>query len=127
MNLKIVEDSRGNPNALTATARKDAKRNFWQCKRLEWRARIDYTLSVAPLNTYCSQALKRAEISFLGEDEGYAARIPGFRGLIATGPQGKKRGPSWRRRWSIGLTSPSNAGWGCRHYGHPSTHWLPGV
>lgn len=40
---------------------------------------------MAPLNTYCSQALKRAEISFLGDDEGYAARIPGFRGLIATG------------------------------------------
>ena len=39
---------------------------------------------MAPLNTYCSQALKLAEITFLG-DEGYAARIPGFRGLIATG------------------------------------------
>lgn len=24
-------------------------------------------------------------MTFLGEDEGYAARIPGFRGLIATG------------------------------------------
>lgn len=40
---------------------------------------------MAPLNTYCSQALKFAEITFLGEEEGYAARIPGFRGLIATG------------------------------------------
>ena len=44
---------------------------------------------MAPLNTYCSQALKLAEITFLGENEGYAARIPGFRGLIATG--GTKR------------------------------------
>ena len=26
-----------------------------------------------------------AEVSILSEDEGYAARIPGFRGLIATG------------------------------------------
>ena len=40
---------------------------------------------MAPLNTYCGQALKLAEVTFLGEDEGYAARIPGFRGLIATG------------------------------------------
>ena len=45
---------------------------------------------MAPLNTYCNQALKRAEISFLGEDEGYAARIPGFRGLIATGATKKE-------------------------------------
>ena len=45
---------------------------------------------MAPLNTYCSQALKRAEISFLGGDEGYAARIPGFRGLIATGATKKE-------------------------------------
>ena len=40
---------------------------------------------MAPLNRYCKQALKLAEITFLGADEGYAARIPGFRGLIATG------------------------------------------
>lgn len=40
---------------------------------------------MAPLNKYCSQALKLAETTFLGKDEGYAARIPGFRGLLATG------------------------------------------
>ena len=45
---------------------------------------------MAPLNTYCSQALKRAEIRFLGEDEGYAGRIPGFRGLLATGATKKE-------------------------------------
>ena len=39
---------------------------------------------MAPLNTYCSQSLKLAEITFLAQEEGYAARIPGFRGLIAT-------------------------------------------
>lgn len=37
------------------------------------------------LDTYRRQALKLAEVSFLSEDEGFAARIPGFRGLIATG------------------------------------------
>lgn len=52
---------------------------------LERSARFGDNVSVAPLNAYCSQALKLAEITFLGEDEGYAARIPGFRGLIATG------------------------------------------
>ena len=45
---------------------------------------------MAPLNTYCSQALNHAEIGFLGRDEGYAARIPGFRGLIATGATKKE-------------------------------------
>jgi len=45
---------------------------------------------VAPLNRYCQQALKLAEITFLGADEGYAARIPGFRGLIATGATKKE-------------------------------------
>jgi predicted RNase H-like HicB family nuclease len=44
---------------------------------------------VAPLNRYCQQALKLAEITSLG-DEGYAARIPGFRGLIATGATKKE-------------------------------------
>ena len=37
------------------------------------------------LETYLRQALKLAEVSHLGEDEGFAARIPGFRGLVATG------------------------------------------
>jgi len=44
---------------------------------------------VALLNKYCQQALKRAEITFLA-DEGYAARIPGFRGLLATGATKKE-------------------------------------
>ena len=37
------------------------------------------------LDTYRRQALKLAVVSFLSENEGFAARIPGFRGLIATG------------------------------------------
>ena len=37
------------------------------------------------LDAYRKQALKLAEVSFLSQDEGFAARIPGFRGLIATG------------------------------------------
>ena len=45
---------------------------------------------MAPLNRYCKQALRLAEITFLGDEEGYAARIPGFRGLIATGATKKE-------------------------------------
>jgi len=45
---------------------------------------------VAPLNRYCEQALKLAEFTSLGADEVYAARIPGFRGLIATGATKKE-------------------------------------
>jgi predicted RNase H-like HicB family nuclease len=37
------------------------------------------------MEKYRRQALKLAEVTFLGEEEGFAARIPGFRGLIATG------------------------------------------
>ena len=37
------------------------------------------------MDKYCRQALKLADVTFLGEDEGFVARIPGFRGLIATG------------------------------------------
>ena len=37
------------------------------------------------LDTYRRRALRLAEVSFLSKDEGFAARIPGFRGLIATG------------------------------------------
>jgi predicted RNase H-like HicB family nuclease len=40
---------------------------------------------VQTMEAYRRQALRLAEVSFLGEDEGFAARIPGFRGLIATG------------------------------------------
>ena len=37
------------------------------------------------LASYRRQALKLAEVEKLGDDEGYAARIPGFRGLIGNG------------------------------------------
>jgi predicted RNase H-like HicB family nuclease len=37
------------------------------------------------MESYRRQALKLVEVSFLGDNEGFAARIPGFRGLIATG------------------------------------------
>ena len=42
------------------------------------------------LETYSRQALKLAEVTFLGEDEGFVARIPGFRGLLATGETKKE-------------------------------------
>lgn len=37
------------------------------------------------LEAYRRQALKLAELTYLGEEEGYAARIPGFRGLVVSG------------------------------------------
>jgi predicted RNase H-like HicB family nuclease len=37
------------------------------------------------LEAYTRQALKVAEVAALGDDEGFVARIPGFRGLLATG------------------------------------------
>ncbi|MEO5959785.1 MAG: type II toxin-antitoxin system HicB family antitoxin [Opitutaceae bacterium] len=37
------------------------------------------------LASYRKQALKLAAVDSLSADEGYVARIPGFRGLIATG------------------------------------------
>lgn len=37
------------------------------------------------LEAYTRQALKVAEITSLGDGEGFVARIPGFRGLLATG------------------------------------------
>jgi len=42
------------------------------------------------LDAYRRQALKLAEVTFLSEDEGFIARIPGFRGLIATGQTKKE-------------------------------------
>ena len=42
------------------------------------------------METYVRQALKLAEITFLSEDEGFVARIPGFRGLLATGQTKKE-------------------------------------
>ena len=46
---------------------------------------FDDNEAVQTLDTYRRQALRLAEVSFLSEDEGFAARIPVFRGLIATG------------------------------------------
>ena len=37
------------------------------------------------LEAYTRKALKGAEIASLGDEEGFVARIPGFRGLLATG------------------------------------------
>ena len=37
------------------------------------------------MDKYSRQALKLAEVTFLSDDEGFAARIPSFRGLLATG------------------------------------------
>ena len=42
-------------------------------------------LAVDNLLKYRRMALKSAEIVDLGEDEGYAAKIPGFAGLLAVG------------------------------------------
>jgi predicted RNase H-like HicB family nuclease len=40
---------------------------------------------VDTLTGYRKDAMKLAVVTELGGDEGYAARIPGFRGLLATG------------------------------------------
>jgi predicted RNase H-like HicB family nuclease len=37
------------------------------------------------LTGYRREAMKLATVTKLGGDEGYVARIPGFRGLLATG------------------------------------------
>ena len=37
------------------------------------------------MEKYRRQALKLAEVTFLSKEEGFVARIPGFRGLLATG------------------------------------------
>ena len=52
---------------------------------LETTGNLDESRVVQTMEKYRRQALKLAEISFLSEEEGFAARIPGFRGLIATG------------------------------------------
>jgi len=43
------------------------------------------TLLVDTLAAYRKDAMKRAVVTELGGEEGYAAKIPGFRGLVATG------------------------------------------
>ena len=40
---------------------------------------------MAELDEYKKAALKLAELKFLGADEGYSAKIPGFAGLIVFG------------------------------------------
>jgi len=57
---------------------------------LESTAHSDDSLAVQTMETYVRQALKLAEITFLSEDEGFVARIPGFRGLLATGQTKKE-------------------------------------
>lgn len=44
-----------------------------------------HTPSVDNILKYRQMALKMAEIVDLGDDEGYAAKIPGFAGLMAVG------------------------------------------
>ncbi|HEY6153866.1 MAG TPA: type II toxin-antitoxin system HicB family antitoxin [Candidatus Udaeobacter sp.] len=41
--------------------------------------------SVDTITSYRRHAMKFAVVEDLGADEGYAARLPGFRGLLATG------------------------------------------
>jgi predicted RNase H-like HicB family nuclease len=42
------------------------------------------------LTGYRRDAMKLASVTKLGGDEGYVARIPGFRGLLATGKTRKE-------------------------------------
>ncbi len=46
---------------------------------------LDDTKRVDALTGYRREAMKQASLTGLGRDEGYAARIHGFRGLLATG------------------------------------------
>ena len=54
------------------------------------------------LTNYRKQAIKLAVVTDLGPEEGYAARIPGFPGLLATGGTRKKYLPIWMMRLPIG-------------------------
>jgi predicted RNase H-like HicB family nuclease len=55
-----------------------------QQKSLEWGVFLADTLLVDTLTSYRRHAIKLAVVTGLGP-EGYAARIPGFPGLLATG------------------------------------------
>lgn len=59
-------------------------------RRLEVRSRFVDSPDVEILNSYRKQALKLAVVEPLGGGEGYAARIPGFGGLIGTGQTKKE-------------------------------------
>jgi len=52
---------------------------------LEWGVVLVDTVFVDNLTSYRRDAMKLATVTKLGGDEGYVARIPGFRGLLATG------------------------------------------
>jgi predicted RNase H-like HicB family nuclease len=58
-------------------------------QQLAIRQGISHTPSVNNLLKYRRMALKKAEIVNLGTDEGYAAKIPGFAGLLAVGSSKK--------------------------------------
>jgi len=45
---------------------------------------------VKDLRRYCQLALKLAQVMELGDGEGYVAKIPGFRGLLAVGGTRRK-------------------------------------
>ena len=53
--------------------------------RLATSVNFSHSDTVDTLGKYRKQALKLAEIADLGPKEGFAATIPGFRGLIAVG------------------------------------------
>lgn len=57
---------------------------------LEWGAVLADNLCVDSLSGYRRDAMKLAHVTKLGGDEGYVARIPGFRGLLATGRSRKE-------------------------------------
>jgi predicted RNase H-like HicB family nuclease len=57
---------------------------IWR-KGLERGVFLADTLLVDTLTSYRRHAMKLAVVTDLGADEGYAARIPGFRGLLAIG------------------------------------------
>ena len=56
-----------------------------QQKSVERGVFLADTLLVDTLTSYRRHAIKLAVVTDLGPEEGYAARIPGFPGLLATG------------------------------------------
>lgn len=66
-------------------SQKDRKALPTRLPRLAFQHVSSHIFSVSNLLKYRRMALKSAEIIDLGEDEGYAAKIPGFAGLLAVG------------------------------------------
>jgi predicted RNase H-like HicB family nuclease len=60
-------------------------RVWFRVLHLEKGGNFNDSWFVQTMEKYRRQALKLAEVTCLGQNEGFAARIPGFRGLIATG------------------------------------------